>query len=224
MKITRVLFQITALLIISLSVNADANESTQNNFEALIESIQADDHLEFRKLLVEGADPNYIGLDERSPDNWINCLVARKSSKLWLQTFKEFGGDLNYIRDEYAANRGLAKYASALYCSILNRSMDPFVYLVGVTDNSTIPLCHLCAKPKYFRTLLEYCIRWNQFDKASWLLENTEFAKNMINQSVIRKMNLRGSATRKDQLHMYWKTVDLIESHGYKLNPNIERE
>jgi len=210
------------IILIFVSMWSATVVSSQENFDKLLDAIESNQFEVFEELLLDGADPNFIGEGYISPIYWVNCLAARTRSKLWLETIEKFGGNLSFVRPDYAANRGDTRYASALFCSIYNPEIEAFEYLIDTIDDPQLPLCHLC-EPRYAVSILDVCVRMGIYEKAAWLLENTDFAKDMINERIVFNLNRFGGRIKQERMDWYWKTVDLVRSHGHDVTPEITR-
>ena len=212
---------ITAALLSVLSFNSTANAS-QEEFESLIYAIENDDFEGFQKLLQSGANPNFIGEEMGSPIRWVNCSAARLRPLKWIKALEEHGAYMSHLRTDFASDPGDAKYASALLCSFQSRGMETFIYLMNSNRNPVLDLCHLCKNTVYRYSILEYAIRSRKYEKAVWLLENTDYAKNMISERMLNLMN-KSAGIRKDKQQHFWKAVDIVRGLGHAVTPAIKR-
>lgn len=214
-------FLYATLFILALSLNSEAY-SSQEEFRSLVDAIEYDDFAKFEALLQSGANPNFIGEELNSPIRWVNCMVARLRPLAWVKALETHGAYLGHVRTDYAEKPSDSKYASALFCSLRNQDMSAFVHIVKNDPNPTLELCHLCTNTFFKFSILEFAVRIREFEKAAWLLEHTNYAKDMISERMLSQMNKRSGITKNNRPH-FWKAVDLIRDLGYEVNPAMTR-
>ena len=100
--------------------------------------------------------------------------------------------------------------------------MDAFIHIINSDTNPVLDVCHLCNDTFFRFSILEFAVRNREYEKAVWLLENTDYAKNMVSERMLNHMN-KSAGIRKDNLHHFWKAVDIVRGLGHEVNPAIKR-
>lgn len=198
--------------------NADG---AKGDYEKLLLAVESDNLEEFNRLLDNGANPNE-SITTLNRNFWVVCLAAQKESDAWLRAIKARGGDIHQTRQELLSDGRKARYANALLCSVLNIPLEPFKYLLENDAAIENTVCPLCKQETSRRTFLEHITRFRQFNKSAWLLENYPESKQQINDMVIWNLESQPALLNESREDGFWKTVDIIRSLGYEVNPKAK--
>jgi len=109
-------------------------------------------------------------------------------------------------------------------CSIVNSSQESFEYLVARGVDLEELVCPLCKTKLGRRSLLEFMVINNQYNKSAWFLKNYPEASDQINGELINELELEHGPA-KNRLDGFWSTVQLVREAGHEVNlTRMQRE